>query len=83
MTLKEDMKGLVHAVVTDLALPYHVQNILEPQHPSGSWGISFSDPTAPTGQHVFEIAIGPVNETNLDPTKAELAEHLLKRQSER
>jgi hypothetical protein len=83
MTLKEHLKLLVHAVVADLALPYHLQNIFEPQHPAGSWGMSFFDPTSSTGQREFQIAIGPVNETILDPTKAKLAEQLLKRQSER
>ena len=31
VALKEDMKTLVRAVVSDLALPYRVQHIFEPQ----------------------------------------------------
>jgi hypothetical protein len=56
------MKALAQSVVSDLALPYRVQNVLEPQHPAGMWGISFFDPTAPAAQHVFQITIGPVDE---------------------
>jgi hypothetical protein len=77
--LKDEMKALAHLVIREVALPYRVQNVFEPQHPAGRWGISFFDPTAPEGRHVFQIAVGPVDETNLSVTKTELTERLSRR----
>jgi hypothetical protein len=81
VALKEDMKRIVHEVVRDLALPYRVQHVFELQHPAGIWGSSFFDPTAHAGRHVFQIGIGPVDESTPDCTKAELARRLLERES--
>jgi hypothetical protein len=68
---------MVHEVLGDLALPYRVQNMFEPYHPAGMWGITFVDPTTPGGRHQFQIVVGPVEEARLGDTKAELAERLL------
>jgi len=72
MGLKKRMKSLTREVLAELALNYRVQNVFEPQHAAGIWGISFFDRSAPPGHHVFQIAVGPVDKATLSLTRAEL-----------
>ena len=75
------MKSLTRDVLAELALNYRVQNVFEPQHSAGIWGISFFDRYAPPGHHVFQIAVGPVDEATLSLTKTELLAKLSERRS--
>jgi hypothetical protein len=81
MGLKKRMKSLTRDVLAELALNYRVQNVFEPQHSAGIWGISFFDRYAPPGHHVFQIAVGPVDEATLSLTKTELLAKLSERRS--
>lgn len=81
MGLKKRMKSLTRDVLAELALNYRVQNVFEPQHSAGIWGISFFDRYAPPGHHVFQIAVGPVDEATLSLTRAELLAKLSGRRS--
>ena len=81
MGLKKRMKSLTRDVLAELALNYRVQNVFEPQHSAGIWGISFFDRYAPTGHHVFQIAVGPVDKATLSLTRAELLAKLSGRHS--
>jgi hypothetical protein len=81
--LRADLKALVYQVIDDMELPYVVQNVFEPMHLQDTWAISFFDPTVSIGHQIFQIAIGPVDLSDLSRTRAEVAEKLLKRQSER
>ena len=83
MALKVDIKALVLQVIGDMELPYLVQSVLESQHLQDGWSVSFFDPTVPAGGQVFQIVIGPVDESDLSRTKEQVAEKLLKRQSGR
>jgi hypothetical protein len=75
------MKSLTRDVLAELALNYRVQNVFEPQYSSGIWGISFFDQSAPAGDHVFQIAVGPVNEATLSVTRTELLAKLSERRA--
>jgi hypothetical protein len=79
MGLKKRVKSLARDVLAELALNYRVQNVLEPQHPAGIWGISFVDRYAPRGHRVFLIGVGPVDEATLSLTKTELLAKLAER----
>jgi len=81
MGLKKRMKSLTREVLAELALDYRVQNVFEPQHSPGIWGISFFDRYAPPGHHVFQIAVGPVDEATLSLTRADLRAKLSGRRS--
>jgi len=81
MRLKKRMKSLTRHVLAELALNYRVQNVFEPQHSAGIWGISFFDQSAPPGHHVFQIAVGPVDKATLSLTRAELLAKLAGRRS--
>lgn len=81
MGLKKTMKSLAREVVAELGLNYHVQNVFEPQHPAGIWGISFFDQNALPGRHVFQIGVGPVDEATLSLTRTELLAKLSQIQS--
>jgi hypothetical protein len=79
MGLRKRVKSLTRDVVAELALNYRVQNVFEPQHSAGIWGISFFDQSAPPGHHVFQIAVGPVDEATLSLTRTELLAKLSER----
>jgi len=81
MGLKKRMKSLTRDVLAELALNYRVQNVFEPRHSAGIWGISFFDRYAPLGHHVFQIAVGPVDEATLSLTRVELLAKLSGRRS--
>jgi hypothetical protein len=81
MGLKKRMKSLTRDVLAELALNYRVQSVFEPQHATGIWGISFFDRYAPPGHHVFQIAVGPVDEATLSLTRTELLAKLSGRRS--
>ena len=83
MVRRQDMQRIVHEVLGDLALAYRVQNMFEPYRPMGMWGFTFVDPMTPGRRREFQIVVGPVNEAELDHTKAELAARLLEQQSTR
>jgi len=81
MGLKKRVKSLARDVLAELALSYRVQNVFEPQHSAGIWGISFFDQDAPPGHHIFQIAVGRVDEATLSLTKSELLAKLSERRS--
>jgi len=76
MDLKDEMKAMVRHTVREVAPRLHVQNVFEPLHPAGIWGISLFDADAERGKHILQIGIGPVDERGLETVRDELASKL-------
>lgn len=76
MDFKEEMKAMVRTTVREVAPRLRVQNVFEPLHPSGIWGISLFDADARPGEHIFQVGIGPVDERGLAPMRSELVSKL-------
>lgn len=54
---KLEMREMANRVLADLALPYRVQYVAEPEQPGDQWRFRFFDPTAPVGRQIFQIAV--------------------------
>ena len=79
-TKSSDIRTLVEEVLSDLALPYRVERVSEPDRDAGCT-ISFFDPTESAGRQVFEITLRRPD--GRDHMKATIAERLLERCSAR